>query len=99
MQQGGGAFSMSNNSADPPDNGAILTVAQIIKAIISSAVEAKIGTLFINFCEAVPEQNTLEEMGHKQPPTPMQIDSTTALGVVHKNMATKRLKSMEFHIH
>ena len=28
----GGHFFMSNNSADTPDNGAILTVAQIIKA-------------------------------------------------------------------
>ena len=80
---------MSNNSADPPDNGAILTVAQIIKAVISSAAEAKIGTLFINFREAVPARNTLEEMVHKQPPTPMQTNNTTALGVVQKYLTTK----------
>ena len=32
----GGHFFMSNNSADPPNNGAVLSVAQIIKAVMSS---------------------------------------------------------------
>ena len=43
-----GNFFMSNNSAIPPNNGAIITIAQIIKAIMSSAAEAKLVALFIN---------------------------------------------------
>ena len=38
-------------------------------------------------------------MGHKQPPTLMQTDNTTALGVVQNNLATKRLKSMDMIFH
>ena len=90
---------MSNNSANTPDNGAVLTVTQIIKAVMSSTSEAKLGALFINFREAVPARHTLEEMGHTPPHTPMQTDDTTALGVVNINMATKQLKSLDMKFH
>ena len=63
-------------------HGAILTISQIIKAVMSSAAEAKIGALYINCKEAIPAQHTLEFLGHKQPPTPMQTDNSMALGVV-----------------
>ncbi len=46
--QAGGHFFMSNNDALPPNNGVILTIAQIIKAVMLSAAEAEIGTLYIN---------------------------------------------------
>ena len=46
--------------------------------------EAKLGALYINFREAVMARCTLKEMRHKQPPTPVKIDKTTALGVVNK---------------
>ena len=67
----GGHFFMSNNNAIPSNNGAILTVSHIIKAVISSAAKSKLGALFINFREAIPARHTLEIMGHKQPPTPI----------------------------
>ena len=66
---------------------------------MSSAAEADLGALFINCREAIPERNKLEEMGHKQPPTPMQMDNTTALGIVTNNIASKRLKSMDMRLH
>ncbi len=78
LSQVGGHFFMSNNTAKPPNNGAILTTAQIIKAVMSLAAEAKVGALYINCREAVPARHTLEFMGHPQPPTPMQTDNTTA---------------------
>ena len=90
---------MSTDSADPPNNGTVLTIAQIIKNVMSSAAEAELGALFINCREAVPARHTLEEMGHKQPPTPMQTNNTTALGVVTNNIASKRLKSMDMKLH
>ena len=65
---------------------------------MSSAGEAELCTLCVNFREAIPAQIVLEEMGHKQPPTPMQTDNKTALGVVNNNIVSKRLKPMDMRI-
>jgi hypothetical protein len=46
--QAGGHLFMSNNDVLPPNNGAVLTIAQIIKAVMLSVVEAEIGALYIN---------------------------------------------------
>jgi len=73
---------MSNDDAIPNNNGAILMISQIIKAVMSSTAEAEIGALYINCKEAIPAPHTLEFLGHKQPPTPMQTDNTTT--VVHQ---------------
>ncbi len=94
----GGHFFMSTDPAQPPNNGAVLTIAQIIKAVMTSAAEAEIGALYINCREAVPARHTLEYMGHPQPPTPMQTDNTTALGVVNNNVM-KMLKAMDMKYH
>jgi hypothetical protein len=91
-------FFMSNNTAKPPNNGTILTIAQIIKAVMSLAVEAEVGALYINCREAIPALHTLEFMGHPQPPTPMQTDNTTALGVINNNVI-KKLKSIDMKYH
>jgi hypothetical protein len=92
-------FFLSSDIEDPIDNGAVLNLTQLIKAIMSSAAEAELGALYINACEAVPQQRTLEEMGHKQPPTPMQTDNTTAVGVVNNNIQPKRTKAMDMRFH
>jgi hypothetical protein len=56
----GGHFFMSENDIDPNDNGAVHTVAKIIKAVMSSAAEAELAGLFINAKTAVPIRTTLE---------------------------------------
>jgi hypothetical protein len=96
--QAGGHFFMSNNDALPPNNGAVLTIAQIIKAVMSSAAEAEISALYINCQEAIPACHTLEYLGHTQPPTPMQTDNTTALSVINNNVM-KTLKAMDMKYH
>ena len=53
-----GHFFMSSNTDMPPNNGAVMTISQIIKAVLSSAAEAKVGALFINCQEAVPARHT-----------------------------------------
>jgi hypothetical protein len=85
---------MSNNSAKPTNNGIILAIAQLIKAVMFSAAEAKVGALYISCREAIPACHTLEFMGHPQPPTPMKMDNTTALGIVDNNVI-KKLKTMD----
>ena len=95
----GGHFFMSSDTKDPANNGAVLNIAQLIKAVMSSAAEAELGALYINACEAVPQRQLLEEMGHPQPPTPMQTDNSTALGVVTNNIQPRRTKAMDMRFH
>jgi hypothetical protein len=42
-----------------------------MKAVMLSAAEAELGALFINAKMAVSMQQTLEELGHPQPRTPI----------------------------
>jgi hypothetical protein len=80
---------------DPLNNGAILNISKILKAIMSSAAKAKLDTLYINVHEAIPMRQLLEEMGHKQPPTPIQTDNSTAHGVVTNNIQPPRTKAID----
>ena len=66
---------------------------------MSSAAEAEIGALYINCRAAIPARHTLTEMGHPQPPTPIQTDNTTALGVVNNTIAPKRTNAMDMRFH
>ena len=81
----------------PPNNGAILNVAETIKVVLSSMVEAKLGGLFINAKEEVYIQNILTKMG-SQPPTPLQTNNSTAEGVINNTVQPKRTKSMDIRL-
>ena len=95
----GGHFFMSSNIPDPPNNGAVLNIAQIIRAVMAAAAEAEIGAMFINVREALPTRKTLEEMGHIQPKTPMQTDNTAAHAAVTNNVQPKHIKAMDMRFH
>jgi hypothetical protein len=60
----GGHFFLSDDVDNPPNNGAILTLATIIKAVMSSAAEAELGALYLNAKEAVYLRQILTELGH-----------------------------------
>ncbi len=96
---GGHFFCSSNVDDDPPNNGAILNISKILKAVMSSAAKAKLGALYINAREAIPMQHLLKEMGHKQPPTPIQTDNSTAFGIVTNNIHPRRTKAMDMRFH
>ena len=95
----GGHHFLSEDVPLPPNNGAIQNVAEIIKAVMSSAAEAETGALYINARKAVKERNILEELGHKQPPTPIQTDNSTAEGIVNNRVQPKRTKAMDMRFH
>jgi hypothetical protein len=95
----GGHFFLTGEADDPPNNGAILNISKIMRAVMSSAADAELGALYINACEAVPIRNLLQEMGHKQPKTPMQTDNSTALGVVNSNIQPRRTKAMDMRFY
>ena len=98
LSRAGGHFFMTDESVEPPNNGAVTIISIIIKTVISSAAEAELCALFINRRESVPARITLGEMGNKHTLTPMQTDNTTALGVVNNNIVSKKLKSMDMII-
>ena len=91
----GGHFFVSDGTDEAPNNGAILNTSQIIKSVMSSAAEAELGALCINARKAAPCQSLLKELGHKQPPTPIQTSNSTALKVVSRNILPHRLKAMD----
>ena len=95
----GGHYFCSEDVPDPNDNGALHTEAGIIKAVMSSAAEAEMGGLFINAKKAVPIRRTLEELGHKQPPTPIQTDNSTACGVINNEIQPKATKAMDMRFY
>ena len=95
----GGHFFLSNSADIPPNNGAILNIAHIIKHVMSSATEAELAALYIMAREAVYIRIILEEMGHKQPPTPLQTDNSMADGVVNGKIQPKRTKAMDMRFH
>jgi hypothetical protein len=97
---GGHFFMGSTNYNDSKENnGAILTISQIIKNVMASAAEAECGALFINTKEAVVLRNTLEEMGHPQPATPVQVDNFTADGIMNSKIQQKRSKAMDMRFY
>jgi hypothetical protein len=74
---GQGGFYMESNTdkANRLTNGAILIISTVLKHIISSAAEAEIGALFLNTKEGTVLRTLLEELGHPQPPKPLQLSA------------------------
>ena len=95
----GGKFFLSNDATTPENNGAVLNIAQITKAVMTLAAEAEIGAMFINTREAVPQQMMLVDMGHPQPQTPMQMDNSAVHSVVTNNVQPRRTKAMDMRFH
>jgi hypothetical protein len=99
QSRAGGHHFFSKNVDNPSNNGAIYNEASIIKSVMSSAAEAEIGELYINAQKGVEERNILEEIGHMQPPTPVQTDNLTADSIINLRVQPKRTKAMDMHFH
>ena len=95
----GGHHFLSEDVPYPENNGAIYNEASIIKAVMSSASEAELGALYMNARKGVEIRNMLEEMGHPQPPTPVQTDNSTADGIINLRVMPKRTKAMDMRFH
>ena len=66
---------------------------------MSSAAEADIGATFLNAKDALPIRTTLEELGHPQPPNPMQVNNTTAVGFANNTIKQKRSKAIDMRFY
>jgi hypothetical protein len=76
----GGFFYMDSDTKTNKKltNGAILIISKVLKHVMSSTAEVEIEAVFINAKEGAVLRTTLEELGHPQPPTPMETDNTNA---------------------
>ena len=75
---------LSENDPFPRFNGAVLSIAQIIKFVIASAAKSELAALFVTAREMIPHRQTLIAMGWPQPKSPIQTDNSTAAGVTNK---------------
>ena len=66
---------------------------------MSSAAEAEIAGLFTNTKEGTILRTTLEEMGHKQPATPVQTDNSTACGIANDNIKQRRSRAIDMRFY
>jgi hypothetical protein len=88
-RRAGGHFFLSTNAEIPPNN----------SAIMSSAMEAELAALYIMAQEAVYIRIIFEELGHKQLPTPIQMDNAMADAVINRKVQPKRTKAMDMRFH
>ena len=90
----GGFFYLGNRDGQLI-NGSILILAKVIKNVVSSASEAEIAALFLNARASLPLRLALEEMGHKQPPTELVTDNSTADGIMNDKIKINRSKGID----
>jgi hypothetical protein len=62
-------------------NGAFYTNSVVLQFIVGSAAEAELGALFHNCQDGIVFCQTLADMGHPQPKTPVHCDNATAVGI------------------
>lgn len=92
-----GGFHFLGNKEHTMFNGPIHVLAKTIKAVMASAMEAEMKALFMNAQLLVEYRQTLEDMGHPQPPTRIRIDNKSAHGVLTGIMKQKRTKSADMN--
>ena len=68
----------------------MINISHIINNVMSSATEVELAALYIMVQEAVNIRIILEEICHKQPPTPLQTDNSMAEVVVNGKIQPKQ---------
>ena len=90
---------LSENDPIPRPNGPVLSISQTIKFVMASAAEAELAASYITAREMIPLRNALEEMGWKQPKSPIQTDNSTANGFINDSIIQHRLKMIWMRLH
>ncbi len=66
---------------------------------MSSSTKAELAGLYIMAREAVYIRIILKELGHKQPPTPLQTGNAMAEAVINGKIQPKQTKAMDMRFH
>jgi len=83
----------------PANNGPILVNSSIIQPVVSSAAEAEFAALFYNAKDGCQLRNTLQDMGHPQPATPIQADNACAVGLANDTIKQRRSKAIDMRFY
>jgi hypothetical protein len=67
--------------------------------VVASAAESEVEACFHNAQSGAPLRVTLTELGHKQLPTLLQTDNSTAFGIINETIKQKRSKAMDMRYH
>jgi hypothetical protein len=86
---------MPQNGEPIKVNGAFYVNATILKFAVASAAEAELGTLFHNCQDGIIFWQTLADMGHPQPKTPVHRNNATAVGIANNTVKRQQSRSME----
>ena len=66
---------------------------------MASAAESETGAVFVNCQEAVSLRETLIEMSHPQPATPVHVDNACAVGIINETFQQRKSKSMDIRFY
>ena len=69
-----------------------------MKYVVSSSAEAEMTALFLMAKEMVSLRHTLTEMVWKQPPSPLQSDNSTAVGMTNCTLIPRKSKSWDLRL-
>ena len=97
--QAGAHIMLSEDVPVPSYNVLVLTGAQIIKFVMTSAAESELSGLYIFDKEKVPLRQALVEMCWLQPRSPIQFDDYTAVGVANETIIPHKTNSMDIKFH
>ncbi len=64
----------------------ITVTCAILKFVSALAAKAKLGALFLNTQQAKFIHLILQKLGHPQPPTPVNVDNTTIVGIINNTI-------------
>ena len=77
-----------------PVNGNIYVLCGILKFVVASAAEAKLGALCMNAKERKILRLILDELGHPHPPTPIHCNNKTTAGIANDTVKKHSPRSM-----
>ena len=86
---------LSEDDPIPCTNGPILSLSQTIKFVM----EEEIAAIYHTSCEMIPLRNALEEMGWKQPKSPIQTNNAAAAGFIQDTIIQCRIKMIWMRLH
>ena len=90
---------LSEVDTRPRCNGAVSTIAAIMKNSMASAAEAKLDALYECARAMVPLRQALTKIAWPQGKSSIQTDNSTVDGVVNNTIVPNRLKSMDLRLH
>ncbi len=76
-------------------NRAFHTSLTIMRFVVASAAEVELGALFHNCQTAMIFWQTLADLGHPQPRTPIHCNNATAVGIANNTVKCHQSQSME----